>query len=247
VAATGSFVSVRQVHKQYRLGETLVPALRGVTLDLHRGEFTALVGPSGSGKSTLLNMVGAIDEPDEGAVLIEGRDVAHLSDDDRSRLRNEKIGFIFQSFNLVPVLDVYENVELPLLINDRIPAGERRDRVRQAVHDVELDDFIRHVPDKLSGGQRQRVAIARALVTSPLLVLADEPTANLDSGTTQRIIDLMLAINALRGVTFFFSTHDEKLMSRVARVVHIVDGVIVSDEAAAGGAAARPAASREGA
>jgi len=231
---TDSFVSVRQVHKRYRLGETLVPALRGATLDLHRGEFTALVGPSGSGKSTLLNLVGAIDEPDEGAVLIEGRDVAHLSDDDRSRLRNEKIGFIFQSFNLVPVLDVYENVELPLLINDRIPSSERRDRVMQAVHDVELDDFIRHVPDKLSGGQRQRVAIARALVTSPLLVLADEPTANLDSGTTQRIIDLMLAINAHRGVTFFFSTHDEKLMSRVARIVHIVDGVIVSDEPGAG-------------
>jgi putative ABC transport system ATP-binding protein len=221
-----AFVSLLDVHKTYRLGETLVPALRGVTLDLHRGEFTALVGPSGSGKSTLLNMVGCIDEPDRGAVLVEARDVAHLSDDERSRLRNEKIGFIFQSFNLVPVLDVYENVELPLLINERIPAAERRDRIVQAITDVELGDYVRHQPDKLSGGQRQRVAIARALVTSPLLVLADEPTANLDSATAHRIIDLLHALNAQRGVTFFFSTHDEKLMSRVARVVHILDGVI---------------------
>jgi putative ABC transport system ATP-binding protein len=231
---TDAFVYLDNVHKTYRLGETLVPALRGATLDLRRGEFTALVGPSGSGKSTLLNMVGCIDEPDRGAVLVEGRDVAHLSDDERSQLRNEKIGFIFQSFNLVPVLDVYENVELPLLINRRIPAAERRDRVMQAIRDVELEGFVRHAPDKLSGGQRQRVAIARALVTSPLLVLADEPTANLDSGTTHRIIELLQALNDQRGVTFFFSTHDEKLIDRVARVVHIVDGEIQP----AGGAAA---------
>jgi putative ABC transport system ATP-binding protein len=225
-----SFIRLENVHKIYRLGETLLPALRGATLELHQGEFTALVGPSGSGKSTLLNMVGCIDEPDEGAVLVEGKDVAHLSDDERSQLRNERIGFIFQSFNLIPVLDVYENVELPLLINQRIPVSERRDRVLQAIADVELSDYVRHLPDKLSGGQRQRVAIARALVTSPLLVLADEPTANLDSGTTHRIIDLLIALNETRKVTFFFSTHDEKLMSRVARVVHISDGLITSDE-----------------
>lgn len=224
-----TIVRLQDVHKTYRLGEALVPALRGVTLDLRRGEFTALVGASGSGKSTLLNMVGCIDEPDGGAVLVEGRDVAHLSDDERSRLRNEKIGFIFQSFNLIPVLNVVENVELPLLINDRIPVSERADRVQQAICDVELEDHATHLPDKLSGGQRQRVAIARALVTSPLLVLADEPTANLDSGTTHRIIDLMLRLNATRGVTFFFSTHDEKLMARVARIVHISDGELVAD------------------
>ncbi|MGE3840930.1 MAG: ABC transporter ATP-binding protein [Vicinamibacterales bacterium] len=224
-----TIVRLQDVHKTYRLGEALVPALRGVTLELHRGEFTALVGASGSGKSTLLNMVGCIDEPDRGAVLVEDRDVAHLSDDERSRLRNEKIGFIFQSFNLIPVLNVVENVELPLLINDRIPVAERAERVRQAIRDVELEDHAQHLPDKLSGGQRQRVAIARALVTSPLLVLADEPTANLDSGTTQRIIDLMLRLNATRGVTFFFSTHDEKLMARVARVLHISDGELVAD------------------
>jgi putative ABC transport system ATP-binding protein len=228
---TTPFISLVDVHKTYRLGETLVHALRGASLDLHRGEFTALVGPSGSGKSTMLNMAGCIDQPDRGSVMLEGRDVSHLSDDERSRLRNEKIGFIFQSFNLVPVLSVYENVELPLLINSAIATSERRDRIMQAIRDVELQDFARQLPDKLSGGQRQRVAIARALVTSPILVLADEPTANLDSGTTQRLVDLMLALNETRGVTFFFSTHDEKLISRVARTVHISDGTIVSGRA----------------
>jgi len=221
-----SFVRLEDVHKTYRLGETTVKAIRGVTMELHRGEFTALVGPSGSGKSTLLNLVGCIDEPDGGRVLLEGVDVARLDDDARSLLRNRKIGFIFQSFNLVPVLDVFENVELPLLVNPRLTPAERRARVEQAVADVELTDHVRHLPDKLSGGQRQRVAIARALVTDPLLVLADEPTANLDRATTHRIVDLMLELNAKRGVTFFFSTHDEKLMSRVARVVHISDGAL---------------------
>ena len=222
------FIQLDQVHKKYKLGETTVHALRGVSLDLHEGEFTAIVGPSGSGKSTLLHLVGCIDEPDSGRVLIAGKDVAHLSDDDRSRLRNQRIGFIFQSFNLVPVLSVFENVELPLLINPLVAAKERAERVRQAIADVELEDYAHHAPDQLSGGQRQRVAIARALVSSPLLVVADEPTANLDSGTTHRLIDLMLSLNEKRKVTFFFSTHDEKLMSRVARVVHLCDGALAS-------------------
>jgi putative ABC transport system ATP-binding protein len=230
---TTPFISLVDVHKTYRLGKTLVHALRGASLDLHQGEFTALVGPSGSGKSTMLNMAGCIDEPDRGSVMLEGRDVSHLSDDERSRLRNQKIGFIFQSFNLVPVLTVYENVELPLLVTPGIAASERHDRIVQAIEDVELQEFARQLPDKLSGGQRQRVAIARALVTSPLLVLADEPTANLDSGTTQRIVDLCLALNETRGVTFFFSTHDEKLISRVARIVHISDGTILNGHAQA--------------
>jgi len=228
---TTPFISLVDVHKTYKLGETLVHALRGASLDLHQGEFTALVGPSGSGKSTMLNMAGCIDQPDRGSVMLEGRDVSRLSDDERSRLRNQKIGFIFQSFNLVPVLTVYENVELPLLITPGVAASERRDRIAQAIEDVELQDFARQLPDKLSGGQRQRVAIARALVTSPILVLADEPTANLDSGTTQRIVDLMLTLNETRRVTFFFSTHDEKLISRVARIVHISDGAIVNGHA----------------
>ena len=222
------FLLVDAVHKRYRLGETTVHALRGVSFELQQGAFTAVVGPSGSGKSTLLNLVGCLDSPDEGRVLLQGADVAHLSDDARSRLRNQRIGFIFQSFNLVPVLDVYENVERPLLINPWVSEAERHDRVLQAIKDVELEPQLRNRPETLSGGQRQRVAIARALVSSPLLVLADEPTANLDSGTTHRLVDLLLELNARRKVTFFFSTHDEKLMSRVARVVHLADGVLVS-------------------
>ncbi len=229
-----ALIRLEAVTKTYRLGETKVPALRGVSLDLHAGEFTALVGPSGSGKSTLLNLAGCIDEPDTGTVRVEGIDVARLSDDDRSRLRNRRIGFIFQSFNLVPVLDVQENVELPLLVHERLPADERRDRVARALADVDLADYARHPPDKLSGGQRQRVAIARALVTHPILVLADEPTANLDSETARRILDLMVDLNERRKVTFLFSTHDEKLMARVARHVNIRDGLIESDTAAAG-------------
>ena len=223
---SSNIVEVREVHKSYRLGETTVHAVRGLSLELRRGEFTALVGASGSGKSTLLNMLGCIDDADTGQVLLDGVDVSRLSDDARSELRNQKIGFIFQSFNLVPVLSVYENVELPLLLQPKLPASERHTRVEQAIEDVGLKEFIKHRPDALSGGQRQRVAIARALVTKPLLVLADEPTANLDSVTTHKIIDLMLDLNERHRCTFFFSTHDEKLMSRVARVVHISDGVV---------------------
>jgi putative ABC transport system ATP-binding protein len=227
-----AFIRLEDVHRRYRLGETIVHALRGVTLDLHRGEFTALVGPSGAGKSTLLHLAGCIDEPDAGRVLLEGEDVAALSDDARSRLRNRKIGFIFQSFNLVPVLTVRENVELPLLLQDGLSRADREARVARAIDDVGLAPFAAQLPDRLSGGQRQRVAIARALVTEPLLVLADEPTANLDSGTAAVIVDLMVELNRKRGVTFLFSTHDEKLMRRVARVVHIADGLLVDGDAA---------------
>ena len=222
------FVSLRAVHKSYALGETTVSALRGVSLELSRGEFTAVVGPSGSGKSTLLNLVGCLDEPDRGEVVLDGVDVAKLSDDERSKLRNRKIGFIFQSFNLVPVLDVFENVELPLVLQHELSVADRKARVEQALSDVGLAAHGKKRPDQLSGGERQRVAIARALVSSPLLVLADEPTANLDSATTHRILDLMGELNARRNVTFFFSTHDEKLMSRVARVVRIQDGELAS-------------------
>jgi putative ABC transport system ATP-binding protein len=232
-----AFIRLEDVHKSYRLGETAVHALRGVTLDLHRGEFTALVGPSGAGKSTLLHLAGCIDEPDSGRVLLEGQDVAALSDDARSRLRNRNIGFIFQSFNLVPVLTVRENVELPLLLQHGLSRADREARVRQALEDVGLAPFSTQLPDRLSGGQRQRVAIARALVTSPLLVLADEPTANLDSATAHVIVDLMVELNRKRDVTFLFSTHDEKLMRRVARIVHIVDGRLANDPAAAAEAA----------
>ncbi len=224
--AAAAIVDLVNLTKTYRLGETTVPALRGVNLQLGRGEFTAVIGASGSGKSTLLNMIGCIDQPDEGQVRIDGTDVTSLSDDSRSRLRNRKIGFIFQSFNLVPVLTVYENIELPLLINSSIPVRDRPGRVNTALADVGLAGYGKHLPDQLSGGQRQRVAIARALAGSPDLVLADEPTANLDSGTSHKIIDLMLELNERRQVTFLFSTHDERLMGRVSRIVHIQDGVI---------------------
>lgn len=222
-----AIVRLESVVKTYKLGETSVQALRGIDLALNRGEFTAVVGASGSGKSTLLNMIGCIDEPTSGKIILDGVDVHSLDDNRKSDLRNRKIGFIFQSFNLVPVLDVYENVELPLLINSEISSAERADRVKNAIADVGLTDRVRNRPDQLSGGQRQRVAIARALVGSPALVLADEPTANLDSVTSHRIIDLMLELNQRRQVTFLFSTHDEKLMSRVSRRVHITDGVLL--------------------
>lgn len=220
-------VELKSVHKSYELGKTMTPALRGVDLALRAGDFTAIVGASGSGKSTLLNMVGCIDQPDSGEVMLQGRSVLSLSDDERSILRNEKIGFIFQTFNLIPVLSVFDNVELPLTIQKFVNAHARRQRVLEALERVGLLEFSNQLPDRLSGGQRQRVAIARALVTRPSLVLADEPTANLDSVTAHKIIDLMLQINELTQVTFLFSTHDEKLMSRVKNIVRIQDGRIV--------------------
>lgn len=221
-----NFISLRSVRKSYLLGDVRVEALRGIDLDLKKGEFTAVLGASGSGKSTLLNMLGTIDDPDSGELLIDGENVSSLNETQRSIFRNEKIGFIFQSFNLIPILSVFENVMLPLLINRKIPAAERKDRVTDVIQAVGLERQLHALPDKLSGGQRQRVAIARAIVTEPVLVLADEPTANLDSGTTAQIIDMLLEINARRHVTFFFSTHDEKLIRRVNRVVRIKDGTI---------------------
>ncbi len=219
-------VQLKGVQKSYRLGQTMVTALRGIDLKINKGEFTAVVGASGSGKSTLLNMIGCIDQPDSGSIQFDSVEVTKLADDDLSRLRNRKIGFIFQSFNLIPVLSVEENVELPLLINSDINPAQRAERVANAIADVGLESLKRNLPDQLSGGQRQRVAIARALAGSPDLVLADEPTANLDSTNSHKIIDLMLELNARRKVTFLFSTHDEALMGRVSRLVHIQDGVM---------------------
>ncbi|MEY3900782.1 MAG: hypothetical protein RL189_88 [Pseudomonadota bacterium] len=221
-------LELKSVHKSYEFGKIMTPALRGVDLTLRAGDFTAIVGASGSGKSTLLNMVGCIDQPDSGEVMLQGRSVLSLSDDERSILRNEKIGFIFQTFNLIPVLSVFDNIELPLTIQKSVSANARRQRVLEALERVGLLEFAHQLPDRLSGGQRQRVAIARALVTRPSLVLADEPTANLDSVTAHKIIDLMLQINEQTQVTFLFSTHDEKLMSRVKNIVRIQDGRIVA-------------------
>jgi putative ABC transport system ATP-binding protein len=221
-----AIIRLENVSKNYRLGAVDVPALRGVNLDIRSGEFTAVIGASGSGKSTLLNLIGCIDEPSSGKVWLGDVDVHSLTDDGKSDLRNQKIGFIFQSFNLVPVLSVFENIELPLLINPGIAPAIRRQRVQEAIRDVGLETLAKNRPDQLSGGQRQRVAIARALAGHPLLVLADEPTANLDSATSLRIIELMLDLNERRGITFLFSTHDERVMNRVSRIVHIKDGVV---------------------
>jgi putative ABC transport system ATP-binding protein len=219
-------VEIKNVFKSYQLGSTEVYAIRGLSLDIKRGEFTALIGASGSGKTTLLNLVGSLDEADKGEILVENVSLRHLSENQKSFLRNEKIGFIFQSFNLVPVLNVFENVEVPLTIRKNLSNDDRKIRVLSALKDVGLEDFAHHRPDQLSGGQRQRVAIARALVTDPVLILADEPTANLDSKTAHHIIDLMLELNRKRNTTFFFCTHDEKLMGRVQRIVKIKDGTI---------------------
>jgi putative ABC transport system ATP-binding protein len=218
-------VRVENVAKEYDLGRTRVPALRGVSLSVEPGEFMAVVGPSGSGKSTLLNLIGCLDRPTSGRVLIGGEDVARLGDDMLSDLRSRTIGFIFQTFNLIPVLSALENVEFPLLFGQSHRNG--RERARRALAEVGLADFADHRPDELSGGQRQRVAVARALVTDPALVLADEPTANLDSATGGAIIDLMLEINRRDGTTFIFSTHDPKVMSHAQRVVRLADGRIV--------------------
>lgn len=220
------FLEIKNVKKTFKLGHTSVHALKGVNLSINQGEFTGIVGTSGSGKTTLLNMIGCIDTPDTGTLSLDGKDLISLSEDERSDFRNQRLGFIFQNFNLLPVLNVYENIELPLLINTTIAKSDRKMRVEEAIRSVGLEEFKEQMPDRLSGGQRQRVAIARALVANPLLILADEPTANLDSKTAGAIIDLMKKLNEEKKVTFLFSTHDEKLISRVRRVLHMQDGVI---------------------
>lgn len=214
------------IKKDYRLGETVVHALRGVDMTIDKGEFVAVWGPSGSGKTTLLNLIGAIDDPSAGQLFIDGQEVALLSDNKRTELRNRSIGFIFQKFNLVPVLTALENVMLPLQIKG-VSFPEAREKALQRLDEVELSDFVHHRPDKMSGGQQQRVAIARALVTDPSLVIADEPTANLDSDTSRKIIGLMRDLNEKGKTTFIFSTHDQRLLDQVERLVRLEDGKIL--------------------
>jgi len=233
-----ALVALQGVKKSYELGKTTVHALKGVDLTIDRGEFTVVMGPSGSGKTTLLNIIGCLDRADAGSYRLDGDEIGHRDFNDLAEVRNRKIGFIFQNFNLIPVLDVVENVEFPCVI--RGEGGKAlRDRVLAVADDVGLTPFLRHRPDELSGGQRQRVAIARALVTEPQLVLADEPTANLDSATSEQIIDLMLDLNRGRGVTFLFSTHDPRVMEHARRVVTIQDGAIVDGGAHAAADVAR--------
>lgn len=216
-----ALVAVKEVTKTYRLGKLPVTALAGVSLAVEPGEFLAVAGPSGSGKTTLLNIIGCLDRPTSGDVVIDGEPVMTLSEGQRANLRARKLGFIFQTFNLIPVLTAYENVEYPLLLHRRDDPGAR---VRAALEQVGLADRAGHRPAELSGGQQQRVAVARALVGEPVLVLADEPTANLDSRTGQEIVELMRRLNRERGTTFVFSTHDHRIMNAADRVLEIADG-----------------------
>lgn len=225
-------ISMRSVCKDYALGQTTVAALKDVNLDIGQGEFVALMGPSGSGKSTLLNLMGALDRPTSGEIKVEGQAVNELGDEELARIRRERIGFIFQSFNLIPVLSVFGNVEMPLVLQN-IPKKMRQEKVDAMLDRVGLADRAHHKTEELSGGQRQRVAIARALVTDPSIILSDEPTANLDSRTGQEILDLMRRLNDERLVTLVFATHDQKIVSYARRVVGIRDGMITDGSASA--------------
>lgn len=222
------FVSIKDVRKNFQMGKVTVEALKGVTLGIDQGEFLAIGGASGSGKSTLLNLIGCLDTVTSGEIEVNGKSLLKLKEKEKDKFRVKTIGFVFQTFNLIPVLNVYENVELPLLICKDVSLEERRKRVEHFIEVVGLYSYMKHKPAELSGGQRQRVAVARALVTHPMIVLADEPTANLDSKTGIEIIELMHDISRKENTTFIFSTHDNKIMERADRVVYVKDGVIVS-------------------
>ena len=223
-----ALVEMNDVTKDYRMGETTVHALKGVTMQILEGDFMSVWGPSGSGKTTLLNLIGAIDEPTYGEVHFNGKRLSTLSDDAKSELRNKSIGFIFQTFNLVPVLSALENVMLPL----QIGGFSTSEALRKSIYRLEqvgLLEFVKHRPDKLSGGQQQRVSIARALVTKPSLVIADEPTANLDSETAMKIVDLMRKLNSGERTTFIFSTHDQRLLSTMDRRIRLEYGRVAEE------------------
>ena len=222
-------VEVESVSKIYPQGETEVRALNSLSLAVQPGEFTAICGPSGSGKTTLLNLMGALDKPTSGEVRVDGRRLAELGRRDLSRLRRDRIGFVFQAYNLIPVLTAYENAEMVLRLQGT-EERDRRDRVMAVLDDVGLSGLEDRRPNQLSGGQQQRVAIARAIASAPAVVLADEPTANVDSDTADRLLEIMEKLNRERGETFVFSTHDPRVLERARRVVRIVDGQIEDDQ-----------------
>jgi len=226
VEAAGPLAELHEVTKDYRLGTVVLPAVRGVSLDVRRGEFLALAGPSGSGKTTLLNILGFLDTPTSGRVVLDGAVASGLGATELALLRRRRIGFVFQSFNLIPVLNAYENVELPLLLLPGWPHERRRERILSLLNEVGLAGLEFRRPGELSGGQQQRVAVARALVKNPAFVLADEPTANLDSVTGRGILELMRAMNREHGTTFIFSTHDNQVMEFADRVVRLHDGLV---------------------
>jgi putative ABC transport system ATP-binding protein len=234
MSETDELVNVEAVTRRFPLDHSYVSALDQASLRVCAGEFLAISGPSGSGKSTLLNLIGCIDKPTAGRILVDGVDTSSLSAGRMTALRREKIGFVFQTFNLIPVFTAAENVEFPLLVQG-IGAGERKKRVAGALESVGLSARAHHRPDLLSGGERQRVAVARAIVHRPALVLADEPTANLDTKNATQLIDLMHDLNRRLGLTFIFSTHDQRLLEHTDRIVKLCDGQVVSDTTTKGG------------
>jgi len=224
-----AIVEVRNLSKIYQQGSIEVAALSDVSLDIHRGDFAVLAGPSGSGKTTLLNLIGGLDIPTRGELTLDGKRFSTLNSNQLSNLRLNQLGFVFQAYNLIPVLSAYENAEYVLLLQG-VPAAERKKRVMEVLHSVGLEGLEKRRPSELSGGQQQRVAIARALAPDPMLVLADEPTANLDSHTGADLVELMRTLSDEQGVTFVISSHDHKVIDRAERVIELEDGRIVSDQ-----------------
>jgi len=221
-------VELKDVKKIYRTGPIEVPALRGVSLKVAPGEFLAIAGPSGSGKTTLLNVMGGLDRADAGEVLVEGRNLQSLSSGDLARLRLQRLGFVFQAYNLLPVLTALENAEFTLLLQG-VPAAERKDKVQKLFTEIGLANLEHRRPGELSGGQQQRVAVARAMVTEPALILADEPTANLDSASAAALLEVMEALNRAHNTTILYTTHDPQVMERARRLIRLRDGQIASD------------------
>lgn len=221
-------LTLENVKKTYRVKKIETPALRGVNLKVEKGEFTAVVGPSGSGKTTLINVIGGLDVPDEGQIILKDRKITDLSQKELSDIRLKHLGFVFQAYNLIPVLTAMENVEYVMLLQG-VPAKERHRRSKAILEEMGLKDILNKRPNEMSGGQQQRVAVARAIVSEPTLVLADEPTANLDSKTSGSLLDMMKELNQKKGITFIFSTHDPLVMERALRVVTLTDGVVTKD------------------
>ena len=225
----GELIRVRDLHKVYRMGDVEVPALRGVSLEIHTGEFVAVMGASGSGKSTFMNILGCLDRPTRGNYFLDGQEVGSLSPDQWANIRNRKIGFVFQGFNLLARTSALENVELPMMYNG-LHGGDRHKRASEALSLVGLGERLHHTPNQLSGGQQQRVAVARALVNRPSLILADEPTGNLDSTTSAEIMELFQNLNAKEGITVVLVTHERDIAAYARRQIHFRDGLVTSDE-----------------
>lgn len=222
-------IQLRDIRKTYVVGEVEVQALRSVSLDIDRGEYVALMGPSGSGKTTLMNTLGCLDRPSDGSYLLEGEEVVEMSGDQRARLRNRKIGFVFQNFNLLSRTTAMENVELPLLYSGRLRGGQRRERARLLLARMGLEDRLDHHPSQLSGGQQQRVAIARAMANDPPILLADEPTGNIDTRTSNEVMELFGRLNREDGITIILVTHDEDVAKHARRTIVLRDGRVICD------------------